>query len=267
MFALIKSALQIGFRGNTIRGIALFGAFLIFLAYLTGSFSPRQPQTVALDVGFSFLRITLIFLVIFWIQELVSKEIDKKTIFFTLAYPIPRWQYLISRYFATLSLAALFTLLYSVMLLLAATYANTEYQQQFPVNLGTPFWLSLIGLYLDIAVVTAFTLLVATFATTPLLPLALGLLYAIIGKGLGAALEYINNGADGDETMVHNFKQLLDIINWIIPDLSRLDWRVSALYNIPINYADLAISSATAISYIGILLCLAALIFQRRENF
>ncbi|QLI80984.1 ABC transporter permease [Chitinibacter fontanus] len=267
MFALIKSSLQIGLRGNTIRGIALFGAFLIFLAYLTGSFSPRQPQTVALDVGFSFLRITLVFLAIFWIQELISKEIDKKTIYFTLAYPIPRWQYLISRYIAVLALSAVFTLIYALMLLMAATYANTEYQQQFIVNLGAPFWFTLLGLYLDVAVVTSFALLVATFATTPLLPLALGLIYAIAGKGLGAALEYIHAGADGNAKMVSNFKQLLDVINWLIPDLSRLDWRISALYNLPINYSAMALSCLMAISYICILLSLAALIFQRRESF
>jgi hypothetical protein len=51
---------------------------LIGIAYLSGYFSPRQPQTVALDVGFSGIRFSLVLLNLFWVQELVAREIDRR---------------------------------------------------------------------------------------------------------------------------------------------------------------------------------------------
>jgi hypothetical protein len=48
------------------------------VAYLSASFSPRQPQTVALDVGLSGLRFSLVLFALFWVQELVGREIESR---------------------------------------------------------------------------------------------------------------------------------------------------------------------------------------------
>ena len=51
-------------------------------AYLAAEFSGRQPGTVALDVGLSAIRIIGLLLVLFWCQEMVGKEIERRTVFF-----------------------------------------------------------------------------------------------------------------------------------------------------------------------------------------
>ena len=267
MNALIASGLIAGLRGRSVQAVAFLGFLLVGAAYLTGSFSPRQPQTVALDVGFSFLRITLVFLVLFWTQELITKEIERKTILFTLSYPIARWKYILARFFTIAGLNLCSALVFAGLLWGAALLAANDYQQQFPVNLGLKFWLTIGGLYLDSMIVAAFALWVASISTTSIMPLASGILFAICGKSLGAAIAYIEAGADGDAVLTQRFQPLLSSIQYIVPDLSRLDWRFAALYNTPIPHSSIIMASAMGIFYIMLLLLLTSMMFRRREMF
>ena len=81
----ILSGLLSGLRGRSFQAVFALGLALIGLAYLSGFLSPRQPQTVALDVGLSGLRFSLVLLNLFWVQDLVAREIDRRTIVVSLA--------------------------------------------------------------------------------------------------------------------------------------------------------------------------------------
>jgi Cu-processing system permease protein len=213
------------------------------------------------------IRITLVFLILFWIQELISKEIDKKTILFTLAYPVPRSYYLLGRYVAILVLAAISSMLLASLLWLAVKYAGGHYQQQFPVNLGWNYWVTVLGIYLDAAVVAAFAIWISTLSTTPLLPMAIGFIFAISGKALGAVIAYLNSSDGKNDELAAQFSSSINQIQWLLPDLSRLDWRLSTLYSIPLPTNQIAMATLMALSYIALMLCLAILFFRKREFF
>ena len=65
----------------------VLGFLLVGVAYLSAGFSPRHPRTVALDIGLSGIRVTLVLLSLFWVQELLAKEVERKTVLHSLAYP------------------------------------------------------------------------------------------------------------------------------------------------------------------------------------
>jgi Cu-processing system permease protein len=54
-------------------------------------------------------------------------------------------------------------------------------------------------------------------------------------------------------------------VPWIIPDLSRLDWRDWTLYNLPPEAVALGWSVVMALGYAMLLLALAVIAFGRRE--
>ena len=85
MFEFTLSGLRSGLRGRSFHAVFLLGVLLIGIAYLSGFFSPRQPQTVALDVGFAGVRFSLVLLDLFCVQELVAPEIDRRRILVPLA--------------------------------------------------------------------------------------------------------------------------------------------------------------------------------------
>lgn len=264
MWQFMLSTGRAGLRSRSIQTILVLGALLVGVAYLSASFSPRQPQTVALDVGLSGLRISLILFSLFWVQELVAREIERRTVLFALTYPVARSHYILGRFFGVLGLVALAAVLLGMLLWLVALSLDRGYNQGFPVVLGFPYWLTVSGVWLDAAVVAAFALWVATFSTVPMLPLALGLAFAVGGKSLGAVAEYLAKEAAGDKTLMP-FAPIVDAIQWVLPDLSRLDWRSWPMYDMAPTGQVIGFGVLMALSYAALLLTLATLSFARRE--
>lgn len=252
-------------RGRSFQAVFVFGLLLIGVAYLSANFSPRHPRTVALDIGFSGIRFTLILLNLFWIQELLAKEIERKTILHSFAYPLARSGFVLGRYFSVLALGCLATLVLGLSLLTAVALASAHYSQEFPVNLGAPYVLTLIGLWLDAAVVASVALAVSAVSTVTIMPLAIGVAFAIGGKALGATIAYLARGADGDSQLTARFDPLIDMVRWLILDLSRLDWRLWPMYDTPIPATDIMLPALLALAYIALLLMVGAYSFSRRE--
>jgi Cu-processing system permease protein len=254
-----------GIRSRGFHAALLLGLLLVAAAYLGAAFSPRQPKTVSLDLGLSGLRLVLVIMALLWVQELVATEMDRGRAGFFLAYPVPRESILLGRFFGVLTMLAATTLALGLLLLATVLGVQPNYAQQFPVSLGLPYWGSLVGVWLDVAVVTAFAFLVASFATIPMLPLATGVCFAIAGRGLGPVLDYLSSGAEGDRDLVATFGPLLANIRWVLPDLSRLDWRISSLYGIEIPLSSIVWSVGMALGYIVLSLTLAAFLYRRRQ--
>jgi Cu-processing system permease protein len=267
-FGLIEffiSGLRSGIRGRSVQGAFILGLVLIVVAYLAASFSPRQPRTVALDIGFSGIRFTLVLLSLFWVQDLVTREIDRKIILHSLSLPVSRGSFLFGRYLAVMGLVVITAGILALSLLLAVLLASPNYDQEFSVNLGFPFWAAFLGILLDVAIVSAVALTLATVSTVAMLPLLVGAAFAIGGKALGAAMDYIAAGAGGDQQLQNSIGPLLGVVRWIVPDLSRLDWRDWPLYG-AMPAAD-AITWATvmAVAYVALVLGLGWRAFDRRE--
>ncbi len=261
----VISGLRSGIRGRSVHGAFVLGLALIAVAYLAAGFSPRQPRTVALDVGFSGIRFTLVLLTLFWVQDLVTREIDRKIILHSLSLPVSRGQFLFGRYVAVLGLSALATGILALSLLLAVLLASPNYDQEFSVNMGWPFWLTILGILVDVAVVSAVALALATVSTVAMLPLFVGAAFAIGGKALGAAVDYISGGAGGDQELKDSIGPWLDIVRWVIPDLSRLDWRDGALYGAVPGADSVAWAVVMAVAYIALVLGLGWRALDRRE--
>lgn len=265
MLQFFLSSWRSGFRHKTFFAVFALGIALVGIAYLAASFSPRQPRTVALDVGLSGLRFSLVLFVITLIQDLVGREIDRRSVVLTLSYPLPRSTYLLGRYLGVLALTAVAALILGMVLWIAVMLSGLNYDQQFPVMLGWPFWMTVFGVWLDVAVVAAFTLWIATLSTVAMLPLTLGALFAIAGRALGAVADYVMKGADGQEDIAARYGPALDAIRWLLPDLSRLDWRTWTMYGLPPDALTLELSVLMAVLYIGVMLGLSIHAFAQRE--
>lgn len=267
MWSFCISSLRSGFRSRAFLLILILGVLLVGVSYLAASFSPRQPKTVTIDVGFSGIRFSLVLFSVFWVQELVGREVERRTVLYALAYPVSRAAYILGRFLGIVSLLAFSAIVLGVMLWVAARFSGGQYLQGHTASLGLPYWTGLIGLWADSVVVAAFALWIATLSTVPLLPIALGSFFAVAGKTLGATLDYLERGADGDQILVSRFGPALQFVQVILPDLSRLDWRVWPMYGIPPAEGTVLFGLLLGAGYTVILLSLAVVTFSRREFF
>jgi hypothetical protein len=61
------------------------------------------------------------------------------------------------------------------------------------------------------------------------------------------------------------FAPIVNVIQWVLPDLSRLDWRAWPMYGLPPDATALGLSLILAASYAALLVALAVITFARRE--
>ncbi len=246
------------------HAILVLGIVLVGVAFLSASFSPRQPTTVALDVGLSGMRFSLVLFALFWVQEFVGREVEKRTVMYALSYPVSRASYIVGRYFGILGLLALAAILLGMLLWLVTLTISGVYEG-FRLSLGWPFWLTVFGVWVDAALVAAFALWIASLSTVPMLPVALGIAFAFAGKSLGAVIQYLASGADNDPDFVSRFNPLIETVRWFLPDLSRLDWRAWPMYESFPGALTMALGVTMAAGYSLVMLVLAVRTFSRRE--
>jgi Cu-processing system permease protein len=264
LIKFFNSAILEGLRSRMVLLVMIFAFAVVLVAYLSASFSPRQPKTVALDVGLSGIRFSLVLLGLIWVHELIAQSINRRAVFFSIAQPIKRSSYLFGRFFGVVFMLVIASVVLGAMLMVVVSFSGGEYQQTFAVSQAGSYWLTMFGIALDGILVASFSLCIAGLSTVTMLPFVLGLAFAIAGKALGGVIEYLAKGADGDLS-VQQLAPLIDAIQWVLPDLSRLDWRVWAMYGVPLEPVAILWSCAMAFSYIFLMLFLAKVSFERRE--
>ncbi len=259
------SSWRSGLRGHSFQAVFLLGVLLIAGAYLAALFSPRQPETVALDVGLSGMHFALTLMALLWIQELIGKEIERRTTILYLAYPIPRAHYVLGRFAGIAVLLFIASLVLGLLLWLEVFASGEIYAQAHRGALGAPYWATVFGIWLNAVVVAAFAVCIATLSTVPALPLVLGAAFAIAGQSLGAVVDYFSQGAYGRQDLIAHYGPAINLARWLLPDLSRLDWRVWSMYNVPLPSGTITLSCLMAVSYIVLMISIATLSFNRRE--
>lgn len=142
-------------------------AAIVLGAYAASLFSGRQPATVGLDLGLSLIRLCLPIIGVLMLQELISREFERKLFHSTLTYPRPRHHFLLGR------LAALGVSLALLLLVLAGALAalthwiSTDYAQTTRVALGLHYWITVGFILLDLYVILSLGALLAVVASTP----------------------------------------------------------------------------------------------------
>lgn len=222
-------------------------------------FATRQPSTTALDAGLSLARIGLPLLTILAVQELFSREFDKKFYLNSLCYPASRSRWLFGRMLAVI-IYALATLLYvSIPIIGVVLYAPSIYQQATPVGLSTPFFVTLIFLALDLIVTALISIFLALVSRTPSFVLVGTLGFIIVARSYTPIIELLREAPDVVSKFADPrlYQDSLGLLAFILPDLGRLDVRMIALYNdmtfLPHDWPLLVFSILTyAVALIGL---------------
>lgn len=236
------------------------------LALLAAQFSGRQPATVALDVGLSAIRLLLPLLIILLVQELLSREFDRRYFLTSLTYPRPRHLLLLGR------LATALLLVYALMLVMALALGwmtnriGMGYEQATPVNLGTHYLITLAFIAVDLFVLTAMATLLSIVASTPSFVLIGTLGFMLAARTYSSIIALL----DRERFLVDNtelYQQSLGLLNYLLPDLAALDVRMIALYGkLELLPADWQFSLLASFAY-GLVLISLALFFLHRRRF
>jgi Cu-processing system permease protein len=264
----LKSAVRIALRSGF--GSIGFGLIVVtcVVVGVAGLFSARQPETVALDVGISFVRIALAIVAIVLVQDLVVREFDRRYYLYSLTYPHSRYQFLGGRYVAAAGLIAGLLVFAGVVLAAGATFVGAIYAQGTATRLGWPFIATMAFVFLDLLVVLAFSTFLAIVAATPGFVLIGAAGFVLIARSYGAIVELLNaNGyVVARFANPQTYRDTLSLLDYCLPDLGGLDVREIALYGrMDMLPADWHWRALAALAYAAFLLALSGLALSRRE--
>lgn len=240
-------------------------AAVFILAIMAAQFSGRQPATVALDVGLSAIRLLLPVMIVMLVQELLSREFDRRYFLTSLTYPRPRHKLLIGRIAATLLLVYLVLFLMALLLLWMTSRITLGYEQGTPPDLGMNYWITIVFIAVDLFVVTAMASFLALVASTPSFVLIGTFGFMLVSRSFAniiALLEHNRYVLEDTESYKHS----LEILGYLLPDLAALDIRMASLYaNTTLIPADWLASLTACLTYAIFLLAVAHLYLQRKQ--
>jgi len=235
---------------------------------LADQFSARQSATVALDVGLSVIRLALPLLAILLVQELVSREFERKLYLTSFTYPRGRLFWLLGRVAAILLLGIVLLAIMGAILALLTVYAGSDYKQTTPISLGFPYIITLCFIAIDQLVVIAIAILLAVSAATPSFVLVGTIGFILIARSYTPIIELLRS----NPYVVSNFadpriyQDSLGLLAFLLPDLGRLDVRMIALYDkMAFLPPDWPLLLAATLAYVVALLALAVWVLNKRE--
>src|SRR5687767_13316363 len=251
IFSIAKNAFREAVRDRVLYNLVLFMLLIVASAILLGELTDGQQARTIVNIGLSAMLFFGVFIAIFVGVGLVSKEIEKRTVFAVFAKPVSRPEFLIGKY-----LGLCLTLLVNVVVMgagisLALLYAGGG-------SLAGSVWGSVFLIYLELAIITAVAILFSSFSS-PSLSALLTFLVFIIGHMSGSLLELAKGLSSKTAEAVFG------VLYYLLPKLALFSFRTEAANGMFPTTAMFGGGVAYAFVYVSILLVIAIAIFSRRN--
>jgi ABC-type transport system involved in multi-copper enzyme maturation permease subunit len=250
-------------RDRVPYNLALFAVLLIASSFLLGQLTAGQDVKIIKDLGLAATAVFGLFIAIFIGIGLVSKEVERRSVYSLLSKPLSRTQFIIGKYAGlvltlTVNIAVMTVALYAVLAYVA--WGENEFARQArEAPALDPALLKAIALLLfQLMVVTAIALFFSTFST-PILSAALTFGVYVAGY-FSADLRNIDQVVDSRLTQA-----LARGLYYTLPNLAPFDVTSQVVHGLPVTAGYMAVTIAYAVVYIAILLVAGAAVFSRRE--
>jgi ABC-type transport system involved in multi-copper enzyme maturation permease subunit len=250
-------------RDRVPYNLVIFAILLIGSSYVLGQLTAGQDVKIIKDLGLAATSVFGLFIAIFIGIGLVSKEVERRSIYALLAKPVTRAQFITGKYaglvltlavnIAIMTVALYLVLAYMGWVETAAMKAAWEAPATDPALLKA---VVLIGV--ELMLVTAIALFFSTFST-PLLSAALTFGVYIAGL-FNADLKNLDQVVDSKPTV-----WLARMAYHVLPDFAAFDVKTQVVHGIAVPAGYIGWTVAYGGLYIAALLIGATVIFSRRD--
>ena len=261
--AIAISVFRESVRDKVFYNLVLFSLLMMAASFLIGQLTAGQDVKIIKDLGLAATSMFGLFLAVFIGIGLVSKEVERRSIYSLLSKPITRAQLVFGKYCGlTLTLAVnivvMAVALYAVLAYLAwGVPADMRAAWDAPA-LDPALMKAMVLIFAELMLVTALALFFSTFSSP--------MLSAALTVGL-----YIAGHFSGD---LRNFREVVDSpaaaavargLYWVLPNLAQFDVKSDVVHGVRVSSGYMAMVGAYAALYIGMLLAIASLVFSRRD--
>jgi ABC-type transport system involved in multi-copper enzyme maturation permease subunit len=240
-------------RDRVLYNLIFFALLMIGSAILVGQISIGIERMVIVNLGLSAISVIGLVMAIFIGVSLVSKEIEKRTLYSLLAKPIHRWEFLVGKYAGLLLTLVVNTTFMTVGLAAALFYVGRPF-----VRSDATILVAIYFILLELALVTALAMLFSCYSS-PMLSTLFTLGVYITG------LFATDIRAFGDISGSRVVQIATRIVYYLVPNFHNFDAIGAAAHGDAISVALIAQNTLYAALYATIVLIGATAIFSGRD--
>ena len=239
-------------RDRVRYNLIAFALLMSGAAVLVGQISINIERLVVINLGLTAVSLFGMVIAIFIGIGLVSKEIDKRTLYTVLSRPVRRWEFIVGKFFGLAGTLMVNSFFMAVGVFAALLYVSHHFQ-------AADGWV-LVALYfivLEFLIITALALLFSSFSS-PLMAAVFAFSLFIIGS-FAEDLRGFAVLTEGPS------RWLATGAAYLVPNFSALNVISSVAHEQAVSGHLILYNTAYALVYTTMVLCGAVLIFERRN--
>jgi ABC-type transport system involved in multi-copper enzyme maturation permease subunit len=239
-------------RDRVLYNLIAFALIMTAAAVLVGQISIAIEKIVVINLGLSAISIFGVVIAVFIGIGLVSKEIERRTLYTVLSRPVRRWEFIAGKFFGLAGTLVVNTFFMALGLLGALLYVAHQLVR-------SDAWL-LVALYfivLQFVIMTALALLFSSFSTP-----IMSAVFAFAVFVIGTFAEELRAFA----ALVSGPSRILSRgLAYLVPNLASLNVISPVAHGQPVSSDLILFNTAYALFYSAAAVSAAILIFERRN--
>ena len=239
-------------RDRVLYNLVAFALLLTTAAILVGQISINIERLVVVNLGLSAVSLFGVVIAIFIGIGLVSKEIDKRTLYTVLSRPLRRWEFVVGKFVGLTGTLIVNTFFMAIGVFFALLYVAHKLEH-------SDAWL-LVALYfivLQFLIVCSLALLFSTFSS-PLMSAVFTFALFVIGS--------LADDLRGFSRMAHGVGGwMATAIAYLVPNFSALNVINQVAHGESVAGQLIVYNTLYALLYSATVMSAAVIIFERRN--
>jgi ABC-type transport system involved in multi-copper enzyme maturation permease subunit len=239
-------------RDRVLYNLIAFALLLSGAAILVGQISIDIERLVVVNLGLTAVSLFGVVIAIFIGIGLVSKEMEKRTLYTVLSRPVRRWEFIVGKFLGLTGTLFVNTFFMAIGVFAALLYVSHKFQ-------SSDAWIlvALFFIVLQFLILCSLALLFSSFSS-PLLSAVFAFSLFVIGS--------FAEDLRGFARMSHGLTQWLATgAAYLVPNFSALNVIGQVAHEQPVSGQLIAYNTAYALAYSAMAICGAVLIFERRN--
>ena len=238
-------------RDRVLYNLVLFVLLIIACAILLGDLTDGHEARTIVNIGLNAMLVFGAFIAIFVGVGLVSKEIEKRTVYSIFAKPVGRGEFIVGKYLGLCLTIAVNVIVMGIGVSLALVYVGGK-------DLAWTIWGTIILIYFELTILTAVAILFSSFSS-PALSALLTFFIFVIGHFSASLRDF------AVRLQSQAAKYLFDAIYYLLPNLSHFSFVTNASYGERPPPSMFGGAILYAIVFDAIIIAATILIFSRRN--
>jgi len=239
-------------RDRVLYNLIAFALLLSGAAILVGQISIEIERLVVINLGLTAVSLFGIVIAIFIGIGLVSKEIEKRTLYTVLSRPVRRWQFIVGKFFGLAGTLVVNTFFMAIGVFAALFYVSHKF-----VKADALIFVALYFIILQFLIICSLSLLFSSFSS-PLL----SAVFAFSLFMIGSFADDLRNFA----AMAHGISGwMATAAAYLVPNFSAFNVITSIAHEQPVAGQLVLQNTIYAMFYATMALSGAVLIFEYRD--